>query len=68
MSDWKLEAESRRVRRIVLDLSLDALAREIGTSDTSLHRYERGKAAARADLIARWEIALASREAVKATA
>ena len=66
MSDWKSDAERRRVRRHALDISLEILAVEIGTTTSSLQRYERGKAAARVDLITRWETALAEREADRA--
>lgn len=68
VSFWGIDADRRRVRRRVLDLSLDDVADLCGTSRASLQRYERGKAVARADLIARWDAALDRAESAKGDA
>lgn len=57
-TDWKTQAEERRRTRKSLGLTLVEIGSRIGLSASQLHRYERGKAAARADIIERWEAAL----------
>ena len=61
-NNWKEEANARRLRRIASAMTLDNLGSLIDLSASQLHRYERGKAAARADIIERWETALAQQE------
>lgn len=59
---WKADADNRRTRRLVAGLTLTEIAAAIGLSASQMQRYERGKAAARADIIERWEAALAAAE------
>lgn len=61
---WKQDADLRRRRREGASLTLEELGAAIGLSASQLHRYERGKAAARADIIERWEAGLAAHEAL----
>jgi transcriptional regulator with XRE-family HTH domain len=55
---WKDEADARRTRRVLAGLTLADLGARIGLSASQLQRYERGKAAANADIIERWNAAL----------
>lgn len=65
-SNWKQEADARRTRRIVVGLTLSELGQRIGLSASQLHRYERGKAAAKADIIQRWDAALDASDGTEA--
>lgn len=55
---WKAEADAKRTSRVMAGLTLADLGARIGLSASQLHRYERGKAAANADIIERWNAAL----------
>ena len=59
---WKLQAEARRLRREATNTTLEDLGAAMGLSAAQLSRYERGKAAARADIIERWDAALDRQE------
>ena len=63
-TSWKEEAAARRVRRLAIRATLEELAPLVLLSPSQLHRYERGKAAARADIIERWEAALETQESL----
>ena len=63
-TNWKEEAAARRVRRLAVRATLEELALLVPLSASQLHRYERGKAAARADIIERWDSALEKQESL----
>ena len=63
---WKADADARRTTRILAGLTLAELGAAIGLSASQLQRYERGKAAARADIIERWNAALEAAKAKEA--
>jgi len=59
----KAAGQSRRLRRLALDLRLEDVAARIGVDPSQVHRWERGKAIPRTDHAAQWEIALTELEA-----